>query len=111
MIHTAETREKIAAIHRGRMVPKSQRIALTRRNLDFPGPKDSQHRYMPRPVLIRVPTGGDLRQFAGIVDCDGSIRFHGGRPFVAIYNSNERLMEWLKVQTGKRRNFTADLRG
>jgi hypothetical protein len=53
------------------------------------------------PVKVKVPSGVELGYFAGIVDGEGSIRvIKKTRPFLAVYNTSQLLMDWLVDRVG-----------
>ncbi len=49
---------------------------------------------------IRIPTEVSLGYLAGLIDGEGSVRFKRGRPFVAVYNTEKRIMDWLIAAVG-----------
>lgn len=106
MRHTDETRAKLSAQRQGANNPfygrthtpeTRQRISESSRN------RNLARTYEPAPQRITVPSGWQLAYIAGLVDADGSIRFRTDnstskkvqRPFVAIYNTNVALIDWL----------------
>lgn len=93
--HTPESRAKIAASLKGRFQARG-----------------AWRKYVPNPASVRVPVGMDLAYMAGIVDGEGSIRtrIDTGRPFLAVYNTDKRLMDWLEQRTGRAGRIT-DRRG
>lgn len=101
MKHTAATKAKLSAMRIGERNPffgrkhspetRAKLAASTRRY-------NAVRQYVPQQQRVRIPS--DLGYFAGIVDGEGSIRFAAGRPFVAVYNTDERLMKWLVANVG-----------
>ena len=78
--HTPETRAKLAKI---------LRIAGAKRQYEI------------SPATISLPTKeAELGYLAGLLDGEGSVRFRRGRPFVAIYNTDKRVMKWLTDHVG-----------
>lgn len=56
--------------------------------------------YVPSPRSVLVPDGIDLGILVGLVEGEGSIRFSGGRPFVAVYNTERARLEWIVDRVG-----------
>lgn len=110
MKHTAATKRKCTAIRVGRRhtdEAKARISAGLKRRIQQFGPF---RRYERQPAAVTIPTGADLAYLAGIIDGEGSIRFREGRPFVAVYNTNTDLMDWLFRKTGRAGKVT-DRRG
>jgi hypothetical protein len=98
--HTPETKAKLSEMRRGernpfygrRHTPEARaKISAATRHRNLTG----QRAYEPSPQRIVLPGEDTLAYVAGLVDADGSIRFSGGRPFIAIYNTNASLIAWL----------------
>jgi len=71
---------------------------------------NANRQYGLKPISVCTPNVNDLHYLAGMIDADGSIRFSKGRPFVAVYNSNKKLMSWL-INTVGGRGLSEDKRG
>jgi len=113
MKHTKATKEKLSRARRGAANPFYGRkhTPETRAKLAANLARARGQRSIPRAAQsIRIPFGSGLAYLAGIIDGEGSIRFNRGRPFVAIYNTDERLMKWLVETVGGTYN-AGDRRG
>lgn len=105
MKHSTATREKISAMQTGernsfygrRHSPEARaKISAATRHRNLSG----KRAYAPAPQRIVLPDEKTLAYVAGLIDADGSIRFSGGRPFIAIYNTSAALIEWLTATFG-----------
>jgi hypothetical protein len=104
MKHTEATRARLSEARRGENNPfhgrkhtpetKAKLAAILRVNRPGIG-------FGLSPVQVKIPQGVALGYFAGLVDGEGSIRFiRKTRPFVAVYNTSEPLMDWLVLNVG-----------
>lgn len=103
MIHTKETKSKISKSRKGENNPfyGKKHTPETRAKLSANLKKYNQNRtYDLKDISIKIPDINDLHYLAGMIDADGSIRFSKGRPFVAVYNSNNELMNWIINKVG-----------
>lgn len=100
MRHTATTKAKLSEMRRGERNPffgrkhtpeTRAKIAESTRHRNLTGKRS----YAPAPQRITLPDESTLAYVAGLVDADGSIRFSGGRPFIAVYNTSQELIAWL----------------
>lgn len=104
MHHTKATKDLLSKMRRGELNPfygkkhTSKTRAKLARILRIHGSKG--HLEL-SPVAVKVPAGLNLGYFAGLVDGEGSVRFYKGRnPSVKVYNSDRRIMLWLKRNVG-----------
>jgi len=113
MRHTEESKRKLSEMRRGSGNPfygRKHTEESKRRISNGLRLYDGKRQYRIHPQSIRIPIGLNLGYLAGIVDGEGSIRFRKGRPFIAIYNSDDSLFQWLLHQTG-RAPVVGDYRG
>ncbi len=103
MRHTAETRAALSERHRGEGNPMFGRkhTPETRAKLaNHLRECNARRVYVPSPLSVTIPAGVSLGYFAGLVDGEGSIRFSRGRPFVAVYNTELPILEWIVREVG-----------
>jgi len=103
MHHTEATKQKLSAMRKGAANPffGKKHTPETRAKLASHLRSCSTNRtYDISPLSLMIPRDNDLAYLAGIIDGEGSIRFRRGRPFVAIYNSDANLKQWVKDKTG-----------
>jgi len=113
MIHTDATRHKLSAMRKGEANPffgKKHSSETLRKMSLLARAYNANRTYSLLKPSVTIPTGNALAYFAGIIDGEGSIRFSGGRPFVAVYNSDPTLKEWVGVHTGITASWS-DMRG
>lgn len=98
MRHTETTKQKLSDMRRGERNPmfgrKHTPEALKRIGVGARA-TNARRQYLPMPQRVVIPDETTLAYVAGLVDADGSIRFSGQRPFIAIYNTNAPLIQWL----------------
>lgn len=97
--HTEATKKKLSEMRRGSRNPfygRKHTEEFKRKQSERTRAFNASRQYEAYPQSIVVPTDAAvLAYLAGMIDADGSIRFSGGRPFVAIYNTHQPLIEWL----------------
>lgn len=103
MRHTAETKRKLSAMRRGKLNPfyghkHSPEVveAMRQRTIRF----NANRTYDIQPRTIQIPSGFSLGYLAGLIDGEGSIIVRRGSPCVVVYNTNRKMMEWLKANVG-----------
>jgi hypothetical protein len=103
MKHTDETKQKLSDMRKGEKNPffgqkhtqeTKQKLAKVLRE------HNANRTYKITQSTIVVPDEIKMSYLAGIVDGEGTVGFRRKRPFVAIYNSNQELMEWLISNVG-----------
>lgn len=103
MEHSSETKAKLSVMRQGKSNP-----FFGRKHSEETRAKMAEHtrqmnyarQYDLKPCGIRIPEPTDLHYLAGIIDGEGSVRFKKGRPFVAVYNTDRRLMDWIVATVG-----------
>jgi len=103
MKHTDATKNKLSDMRRGSNNPfyGKKHTEETRRYLgEILRRYRGNRQYDINPPTIIIPSGYDLAYFAGLVDGEGSIRFRRFRPFIALYNTDAVLFEWVQEKTG-----------
>jgi hypothetical protein len=104
MRHTAESKAHLSEMRKGDKNPffgrkhtpetKAKLAKILRENRPGVG-------FGLSPGKVRIPEGVALGYFAGLVDGEGSVRFiRKIRPFVAVYNTEKRIMDWLQENVG-----------
>lgn len=104
MRHTAESKAHLSEMRKGDKNPffgrkhtpetKAKLAKILRENRPGIG-------FGLSPVQVKIPAGVSLGYFAGLVDGEGSIRFRKKiRPFVAVYNTERRMIDWLLENVG-----------
>ncbi len=114
MVHSESTRRKLSEMRKGKNNPfygKHHTAAAKLKMANWTRRQNAKREYDLNPVSVRVPKNKMwLGYLAGMVDADGSIRSRRGRPFVAVYNTNKRLMGFLCQEIGGKITGT-DMRG
>ena len=103
MRHTDETKRKLSEMRKGEKNPfygKKHSPETKAKIAQWTREFNASRQYELNPLSITIPIEPDLSYIAGIVDGEGSIRFHRERPFIAIYNTDTRLMDWLQKKLG-----------
>lgn len=108
MIHTEETKNKLSEMRKGKNNPfygKHHTEEFKKKLSERAKVQNSQRQYELQPLKASIPTGSDLVYLAGFCDADGSIRFTNPkgkpRPFIAFYNTNQEVIDWIFTKLGK----------
>lgn len=114
MRHSELTRARLSQSHKGSGNPMFGRKHSdeTKAKIGAGSRVTNKNRvYVPSPQSVIIPDGVSLGYLAGIIDGEGSIRSSAGRPFVAVYNTSEEIMDWLSSNVGGPLARPSDLRG
>lgn len=103
MVHTKASKKKLSKMRKGAANPfygkkhtQEAKDKMSKWTKEF----NSKRQYDLAELSISFPCMKDRHYLAGIIDGEGSIRFHKERPFVAVYNCNKDLIDWLLIVVG-----------
>jgi len=101
--HTDETKRKMSEMRRGERNPffgHKHTPEVRAKLIGMLSRARASRQFLPREQRVRIPTGVQLGYLAAMIDGEGSLKFGRGRPFVAVYNTDERVMRWLVETVG-----------
>lgn len=108
MKHTAATKRKLSEMRKGEKNPffgKKHSPATLRKLTKLLRSYNELRQFDLKPATLTRPSSETLAYTAALVDGEGSIGFRKKRyPFVAIYNTDDRLIRWLLRNIGGRRS-------
>ncbi len=115
MMHTEATKKKLSEMRKGKKNPfygrkhteeTKKKLSEMNRLRGY----DLKRQFKLNSMKIKIPTGDTLAYLAGVIDSDGSMRFIKKTiPFIAIYNSYKKLMDWIIKTVGG--SISRDYRG
>jgi len=102
MRHTVETRTRLSRMRSGERNPMAGRTHTPESRAKMANetrPRGASQRFVLQPQSVSIPEGVALGYLAGLIDGEGSMRFHRDRPFVAVYGERA-VVDWLVANVG-----------